>query len=240
MTRGQRIGMIAVGVATAAILITAHCLMPINRSWQFNRVLHYIWLAVTGLACAGGVAFILWPRAKLQRRDQERQRARDRIISLIIVVVGTFAIVAFGEVRRDRVTRTYLDSAIADMGTIGKALEAYKADHAGAMPEKLSDLVPKYLPAGGLYFEFRNGPLAAPKPTTIDPDGEEPSYLVAKRLLGTSASRGDVVENQVLVYQRPGQGWASLVAGLSISGGTGLVGEEDAARWLGTQKPGKK
>jgi hypothetical protein len=232
--------MIAVGVAMAALLITAHCLMPVNRSWQFNRVLHYIWLGVTGLACAGGVAFILWPRAKLPRRDQERQRARDRIISLIIVVVGTFAIIAFGEVRRDRVCRTYLASAVEDMGALHGALAAYQSDHGGAMPEKLTDLVPKYLPAGGLYYEFRNGPAPAPKPTMIDPEGEEPSYLLTKKLLGTAASRGDMVENPVLVFQRPGQGWVSLVAGLNTSGETGLIGEEEAARWLATLKPNKK
>jgi hypothetical protein len=49
-----------------------------------------------------------------------------------------------------------------------------------------------------------------------------------------------MVENPVLVFQRPGQGWVSLVAGLNTSGETGLIGEEEAARWLATLKPNKK
>jgi len=240
MTRGQRFATIAVGLLVAAIFITAHCLMPVNRSWQFNRVLHYIWLGVIGLACAGAVAWFLWPRAKLARRDQERKRAHDRIIAVLITVVGAFAIIAFAEVRRDRVTQTYLASAVGDMAVVKGALDAWEADHKGALPGDLSDLAPKYLPAASLYYEFRNGPTASPKPQEVDPKGEEPSYILMPRIVGSAASRNESVENPILVYQRPGEGWAPLVAALGSKGGTGLIGEDDALRSAGAKKPTRR
>jgi hypothetical protein len=232
MTRAQRIGAIAVGAVVAAVLVAAHLRLPMNGSWTLNRVLHYVWLAATGLAGAGGVVFFLWPRAKLQRRDQERKRARDRILSVIAVVVSTFALVAFGEVRRDRVTHAYLAPAEEDLAAIHAALEVYKADHHGALPAKLADLVPKYLSGDHLYYTFRHGPVASPKPADVQAASEEPSYVLMPKITGPAAEKYGPAENPYLVFQRPGESWAALVVALGRNGRTGLIGDDDAVRTL--------
>ena len=221
-----------IGVMAVAALVAGHLVLPVAGSWQLNRVLHYAWLAVTGLAGAGGAAAFLWPRAKLRRRDQERRRARGRVVSVIVVVVLTFGLVALAEVRRDRVTRGYLARAEGDLGTIWTALGAYAAKHGGDEPKSLSDLVPEHLSADRLHYAFRAGPTEAPPGVGGGEGQEEPSYvLVPKPPLG-EGEKEKSRERPFVVVQRPGEGWAPLVAALDGKGRVGVIGDGDAERIL--------
>jgi len=228
--KSGRIWAIVIGAVAIGVLLAGHLLLPVAGSWKLNRVLHYVWIAVTALAGAGGVTAFLWPRAKLPRRDLERRRARERVVSIIVTVVITFAIISFGEVRRAMVTERYLASARQDLQRIRVALEAYGADHNGARPEKLADLAPKYLKAEELYYGWRDGPVAANAPSGTP--AAEPSYVVVPKEQRPEDEKEPRREVPLLVYQRPGESWAPMVAALYANGTIKDIGEDDVARML--------
>jgi len=229
MTKREVTWATAIAVAAVAALVAGHLQLPVAGSWSLNRILHYGWFALTGAAGAAGLAAFLWPRAKARRRDFERQRARQRVICVIGVVVLTFGLIALGEVRRDGVTRGCLKRAEEDLAAIQSALEAYAAAHDGARPANLADLVPEYLAADRLYYRLRSGPVEVPPgPASKD---EEPSYVLVPGLPAPADRREEKrQEGRFLVVQRPGQGWAPLVAALGRQGRLGLIGDDDARR----------
>ncbi len=233
MTKREVMWATAIAVAAVAALVAGHLQLPIAGSWSLNRALHYGWLALTGVAGAAGVAAFLWPRAKARRRDFERQRARQRVVCVIGVVVLAVGLIALGEVRRDHVSRAYLKLAKRNLAAIHEALEAYAAAHDGAEPEKLADLVPEHLALEHLYYMQRFGPIGSPPGKD-----EEPSYVLVPGLPAPADRREERrQEGRFLVVQRPGQGWAPLVAALDRQGRLGVIGDDDARRVIQPPEP---
>jgi len=233
MTKRELGWAVAVAAVVVAVLAAGHFLLPLaGATWSVSRWLHYGWLAVAGLAGAAGVAVFLWPRAQRRRRDVERQRAQHRVICVIGVVVLTVGLVAFGEVRRDSVTRTCLEKAREDLRAIRSGLDAYAAAHGGAEPEKLADLVPEYLAAEHLRYVQRCGPTATPP----SPD-EEPSYVLLPKPPVAADAKEKRQQTPFRVVQRPDEGWAPLVTALDRQGRIGILSDDDARRLLLSVKP---
>jgi len=229
MTRPQATWLVAIGAAAAVALVVVHAaLLPADADWRVNRILHHVWQGVTAAAAAGGGAWLVWPRPKARiRRDEDRQRARRRTISLVALVVAAVLLVAFAEIRRETSTRGRLAGRAADdLQTIARALNAYAADHPGARPDALADLAPKYLDPARLYYAFRHGPAEAGPPA--DPAAEPPSYALAKEPPATDAVKKRP-QSPAAVYLRPGLAWAPMTAILARDGRVQIVGE-DAVR----------
>ncbi|MCX5684318.1 MAG: hypothetical protein NT049_11620, partial [Planctomycetota bacterium] len=68
MTRTKAIWFAVIAAASAAALLVAHLLMPIDASWSVNHYLHDGWQALVGLGGAGGMVWLMWPRPKARRR----------------------------------------------------------------------------------------------------------------------------------------------------------------------------
>lgn len=228
MTKAQVLWLVAVGVVVAAALVTAHLVMPFEQTWAVNRIVHHGWEAVAGLAAAGGIVWMWWPRPAARRRDEQRLQAHRRVIAMGAVVLAGVILVVFAEVHRDLASRDRLGaSAVADLEAIGKALDAYAADHDGAEPAALGDLAPKYLEAARLYYVYRHGPAEAPPPAAAvaEAPAEAPSYAIARIRLAPDAKKRP--ETRLRAYLRPGLAWAPLTAVLGKDGKAHVAGDDE-------------
>jgi hypothetical protein len=226
MTRKQAYWLTAIGILLTAGLVVWHLAMPIGGTWLLNRVLHYVWEGVVGAGAAGAVAWLLLLKAKARRRDQDRENARRRLIGMAVVVIAAVCLIIFAEVHRQLEAQRRLEAAaIPDLQALGSALAAYEADHGGARPATLADLVPKYVETARLYCAYRNGPAAAPPPAALAKEGEAPSYVLAREppLPPDVKRRG---ETRLLIYLRPGCAWAPLTAVLEKDGRCHVTGDD--------------
>jgi hypothetical protein len=249
MTGKQPIGFAVIAAAAAAVLVVLHLVLPINASWQVNRILHYAWMALVVLSMAGGIVWLMWPRPKARRRDFDRAAARRRVMGLGAAVLAAVAIIIFAELWREAVSNKYLEpAAVEDLQAIGKALAAYEADHGGAQPASIETLAPKYLEPPRLYYAYRDGPARMEPPKLPaaagseaggaagqPPEGpgptqglsEAPSYALVKQIPGSNRTRKP--QGAVVAYLRPGNAWSPLTIVLEDNGRCQTVGE-DAVR----------
>jgi len=248
MTGKQAIGFAVIGAAGAAVCVVLHLAMPINASWQVNRILHYAWMAVVALGTAGGIVWLMWPRPKARRRDFDRAAARRRVIGVGAVVVAAVALIMFGGLWREAVSEKYLKpAAIEDLQAIAKALGAYAAEHGGARPAAIEALVPKHLAPARLYFAYRRGPASVEPPQPAAESGrpgdrapsgpagatagqgatEPPSYALVRQLPGSANAKRSPAD--IVAYLRPGNAWAPLTVIVEESG-RGQVVSDDAVR----------
>jgi len=195
---------------------------------------------VAGLAAVGGVVWIMWPRPKPRRRDVQREQARRRVIALVGCVVVAVALAVFAEVRRDAASRARLkeaeDGAVADLQAIGKALDAYAAEHDDEAPEEITALSPTYLDRHHLYYPYRHGPAKVPPPEADnDRDVEPPTYILARTL---PRRDGKPPADPVRAYLRPGHAWAPLTVVLERGGACRVVGEDRVAGYERRRKEG--
>jgi len=229
MTRKQALTLVPIGAVLAVGVVVVHLLLPTaSASWTVNRILHHACEAVAGLAAAGGVVWIMWPRPKPRRRDVQRDEARRRVFALVGCVLTALALAVFAEVHRESASRARLQgAAVADLQAIGKALDAYAASHDGEAPEEMTALVPEYLDRGALYYPYRLGPAEAPPPAADEgKDPEPPTYVLARTL----PRRDDKPPaDPVRAYLRPGHAWAPLTVVLERGGACRVVGEDRVA-----------
>lgn len=232
MTRKQAIWLTVIGVAAGAGLVVLHLNLPIAADWRTNRLLHYVWQVAAGLAAVGGIVWALWPRPKAARRDLDRANARRRVLAVAVLAVGAVGLVVFAEIRRERDTGGQLaDLVREDLVAIGQALQRYAADHNGAQPKDLEELVPQYLDAGRLYYAWRNGPFKS-DPPAAGADGkpaEPPSYALARE--PPVAPGRKVIENRFVAYLRPGHAWAPLTGVLEKDGKVQVISEDMVGRF---------
>ena len=227
MTRKQMGVLIVVAAVLVAGLVGLHLALPIAASWPVNRALHHAWQAAVGLGLVAGGVWIMWPRPAAPRRDEERQRARRRVIGLVAAVLAGAALAVFSEVHRELATRRMLGGlATEDLRAIAAAMAAYGADHDGAPPSTLADLAPKYLEAGRLTWAYRRGPVPMEPPAPA-PDGphEEPSYALVKEPVAPDPAKRRPSPH--LAYLRPGSVWAPLTVVLEKDGAVRIVGEDE-------------
>ena len=249
MTGKQAIGFAVIGAAGAAVCVVLHLAMPINASWQVNRILHYAWMAVVALGTAGGIVWLLWPRPKARRRDFDRAAARRRVIGVGAVVLAAVAFIIFGEMHREVASRKYLEpAAVEDLQAIAQALGAYAAEHGGARPAAIEALVPKHLAPARLYFAYRRGPASVEPPQPVAESGgegaaapassgpgpgagqgatEPPSYALVRQLPGSANAKRSPAD--IVAYLRAGNAWAPLTVIVEESG-RGQVVSDDAVR----------
>jgi len=222
MTRKQAIVAIAIGGAAVLLMLILHHLLPVNADWHINRILHHAWQGAVALGVAGGILWVMWPRPKPPRRDEERRQARRRVIALAALMVAAVTLVVFAEVRRETVTRTFLGGLAAEnLRAIAGALDAYAADHNGARPASLQDLVPAYLQADRLDYPYRRGPVASsPAADARDPAAfalaQEPPPTDTKERRPT----------RIVAYLRPGNAWAPITVVLEQGGNVRITGED--------------
>ena len=227
MTRKQAIVLAVVGAVVAVGVVVGHLMLPVaSVSWTVNRLLHYACEGVAGAAAAGGVVWAMWPRRKARRRDIQREEARRRVVAVVACVVVAIALVVFAEMHREAATRALLTrTAAKDLERIGQAVEAWSADHGGARPGAITDLVPAYLPREALYYAHRRGPAAEGPPA--EGRDEPPSYaLVSIR----PRPDGKPPADPVRAYLVPGQAWAPLTVVLEANGRCRVVGEDRVVR----------
>ncbi|HUU31686.1 MAG TPA: hypothetical protein VMY69_06265 [Phycisphaerae bacterium] len=232
MTRKQAIVAIAIGGAAVLLMLILHHLLPVNADWHINRILHHAWQGAVALGVAGGILWVMWPRPKPPRRDEERRQARRRVIALAALMVAAVILVVFAEVRRETVTRTFLGGLAAEnLRAIAGALDAYAADHNGARPASLQDLVPAYLQADRLDYPYRRGParlgVAAASPVASSPaaDAREPAaFALAKEPPPTDTRERR--PTRIVAYLRPGNAWAPITVVLEQGGNVRITGED--------------
>jgi len=249
MTGKQPIWFTVIAAAGAAACVVLHLVLPIDASWQVNRILHYAWMAVVALGTAGGLVWLMWPRPKARRRDFDRAAARRRVIGVGAVVVAAVALIIFGEMHREVASRKHLEPvAVEDLQAIAKALGAYAAEHGGARPAAIEALAPAYLAPARLYFAYRRGPAPARPPQPAAESGgegaapassgvagatagqgasEPPSYALVRQLPGSATAKRSPAD--VVAYLRPGNAWAPLTV-IVEEDGRGQVVSEDAVR----------
>ena len=244
MTRKQAIVFAAIAAAAAVALTVVHLLLPINAGWAVNHYLHYGWQALIVLAGAGGGVWLMWPRPKARRRDEDRAAARRRVIGVAGIVLAAVFLIIFGELHREAKSRVLLDVVPPDLQVIAKALTAYAADHGGARPKSIEELAPQYLDAACLYYAYRNGPVMSEKPAEgknepgevptakaegmpapAAPAGPPPSYAIVKETPGTAGVKK--LPTAVLAYLRPGNAWAPLTAVIDENGQCRVVSEDN-------------
>jgi hypothetical protein len=226
MTKTQAYGLIGIGAVVTAALVVLHLVLPTSASWAANRALHYAWEGGVAILAAGGATWLLWPRPKERRKDQDRVKARRRLIGLMATILVAVGLIIFCEVHRQLAAEGMLKrEALPQLEAIGKALAEYKAAHSGALPGSLADLVPQHLQAGQLYYAYRNGPAASPAPAAVTKEGEEPSYVLAKEPpLPPDVKKRR--ENRLLAYLRAGHAWAPLTAVLEKDGKAHVTGDD--------------
>jgi len=237
MTGKQAVWFAIIAGVSAAVLLAAHILLPIEAGWAANRYLHYGWQATVLLATAGGVVWLMWPRPRARRRDFDRAAARRRVIGVAGVIMAAVFLIIFGELHREAQSRALMEkAAMPDLQAIGKALAAYAADHAGARPKSVEELVPKYLDAGRLYYAYRSGPVQV-APPAAETKGEgappaapsgltlPPSYAVVKETPGTAGIKKS--PTAVTAFLRSGNAWAPLTAVVEENGQCRVVSEDN-------------
>ena len=227
MTQRQTVILIVIVAAVAVGVVVGHLLLPVaSCSWTVNRILHYACEGVAVVGAAGGIAFAMWPRPKPRRRDVQREQARRRVLVLLVCVVVAVGLAVFAELRREAVSRNRLSGqACADLEAIGKAIDAYAADHDGEHPDAIQDLVPTYLDPSGRYYAYRVGPKETPPPEA-GPDAPPPAYALVERL---PRRDGKPHADPVLAYLIPGHAWAPLTVVLEEGRGCRVVGDDRVA-----------
>ncbi|MBM4017905.1 MAG: hypothetical protein FJ288_06170 [Planctomycetes bacterium] len=234
MTPRQTLVLAAIAAAAAAALVGLHLALPVTAAWQTNRILHYAWMAAAGLAAAGGIVWLMWPRPRQRRRDFDRAAARRKVVGLGAVVIVAIGVVVFGEMHAEVASRKYLEpEAAQDLQAVAQALAAYAADHGGARPAAVEALAPKYLDPARLHYAYRRGPARSGPPA---PDAAEaPSYAIVRELPGaTGAKRSD---GRIVAYLRPGQAWARLTVILEEGGRWATVGEDAVRTYEAEPRP---
>ena len=228
MTRKGLFVFVGIALAAAAILVAAHLMLPVRQTWTVNRILHYVWEGVVAAAAAGGCVWLMWPRPKTGRRDEQREQARRRLIVLVGTIMAAVLLVVFAEIHRETASHRRLSGrAVEDLAAIAKAIDAYAADHNGDRPESAVDLVPKYLEASRLYYAYRFGPEPAEPPA--DPaaeNAEKPTYDLVKQAPPPPGT-GKRVEARLTAYLRAGYAWAPLTAVLDKDGRARIAGEDE-------------
>jgi hypothetical protein len=233
MTRTKAIWFAVIAAVSAAALLAAHLFMPIDAGWSVNHYLHYGWQALIVLGGVGGMVWLMWPRPKARRRDEDRAAARRRVIGAAGVILAAVFLIVFGELQREARSRGILEKAgFEDLQAIAKALAAYAADHQGARPKAIEELAPKYLDAGCLYYAYRNGPVASPKVVEAKKESTEaaaapapPSYVLVQEAPGTAGIKKS--PTAVMAYLRPGNAWAPLTAVVEENGQCRVVSEDN-------------
>jgi hypothetical protein len=230
MTRKQAIVFAATAAGAAVALTVVHLMLPIDAGWAVNHYLHYGWQALIVLGGAGGMVWLMWPRPKARRRDEDRAAARRRVIGAAGVILAAVFLIIFGELQREARSRGILEKAgFPDLQAIAKALTAYAADHGGARPKAITELVPQYLDPSSLYYEYRNGPVASEKKVEAKPDSAEaapaPSYAFVRETPGTAGIKKS--PTAVLAYLRPGNAWAPLTVVVEENGQCRVVSEDN-------------
>jgi len=222
MTRRQAYGLSAMAAVAAVAFVLLHLALPVNADWPTNRLLHHAWQGAVALGAAGGITYVMWPRPKPSRRDEWRSQARRRTIALPALVVAAVILVVFAEVRREAVTRSRLGGLAAEnLRAIAGALDAYAADHDGARPESLQELVPAYLRADRLDYPYRRGPVASsPAPGAEEP----PAFALAKE--PPPADTKQRRPTRIVAYLRPGNAWAPMTVVLEQGGNVRITGED--------------
>jgi len=225
MTKKHVIWAVAIGAVAFVGLILLHLALPIDATWHTSRLLHLLWQVLAGLIGIGAVVWMMWPRPKAPRRDEDRLRARRKVVGVGIAIVVAVGLVVFGEMRREIAGRSQLlaGPAMADLEAIGKALGDYAKDHAGAKPATIDELVPKYLQPCNLYYPFRDGPTPLTAPAEMGQGSPPPSYALAKQIIVDTKTHP---EPRFIAYLRPGMAWAPLTAALGKMGNVEVVGEE--------------
>jgi hypothetical protein len=225
MTGKHVIWAIVIGALAVVGLILLHLALPTDASWRTNRLLHLLWQVLAGLVGTGAVVWMMWRRPKAPRRDEDRLRARRKVIGVAIAIVVAVGLVVFGEMRRESASRSQLlaGPATADLEAIGKALGDYAKDHAGAKPATIEELVPKYLQPCNLYYPFRDGPAPLTAPAETGQGSPPPSYALARQIIIDTRTHP---EPRFIAYLRPGAAWAPVTAALDKTGKVEIVGEE--------------
>jgi hypothetical protein len=225
MTNKHVVWAIVIGAAAVAGLILLHLALPIDASWRTNRLLHLLWQVLAGLAGIGAVVWMMWRRPKAPRRDEDRLRARRKVVGVGIAIVVAVGLVVFGEMRREIAGRSQLlaGPATADLEAIGKARGDYAKDHAGAKPATIDELVPKYLQPCNLYYALRDGPTPLTAPAERTESSPPPSYALARQIIIDTKTHP---EPRFIAYLRPGNAWAPVTAALGKTGKVEVVGEE--------------
>ena len=233
MTRTKAIWFAVIAAVSASALLAAHLLLPIDASWAVNHYLHYGWQVLIVLGGAGGMVWLMWPRPKARRRDEDRAAARRRVLGVAGVVLAAVFLIIFGELQREARSRGILEKAgFENLQAITKALTAYAADHGGARPKSIEELAPKYLDAGCLYYAYRSGPAMSEKPTEAKREPGEaagaappPSYALVRETPGTAGIKKS--PTAVLAYLRPGNAWAPLTVVIEENGQCRVVSEDN-------------
>jgi hypothetical protein len=226
MSKTQAYLLVGIGAAVTAAMVVLHLLLPTSTSWAANRALHYAWEVAVAVLAVAAATWCLWPRPKERRKDQDRVKARRRVIGLMAAILVAACLIIFSEIHRQIEAEGMLKAeAIPQLEAIGKALADYKAAHNDALPASLADLAPQYLQAGQLYYAYRSGPAAAAAPAAIVTGGEEPSYVLAKEPpLPADVKRRH--ENRLQAYLRAGSAWAPLTAVLEKDGKAHVTGDD--------------
>jgi hypothetical protein len=237
MTKKQLIGLVIAAAGATAILVVVHLLMPFHATWGINRLLHYAWTGVAVVGAVGGITFLLWPRHKARRKDEDRIRAQRKVYGLLIVVVLLVGLIILGEMHRENLSRTLLSEvALTDLDAIHKALADYAAAHKGARPATLADLCaaspddasPPLAPEH-LYYAYRDGPFKEAPPAADVAEKPEPSYVLVKIAPPTPDSPRKTDGGGTSAYLRSGSAWAPLTAVLTEDGRAYVTGD-DAVR----------
>jgi len=225
MTKKRLVWTMGGAAAVLAILIGAYAMLPIQASWKVNRILHHGLQAAGGAAALAAVAWALWPRHQVRRRDVAREEAHRRLIAIVVMILVAVAWVAMAEVWRDRATRRFLEPAREDLAALAKALAAYAADHQGARPDSIGALAPAYLERSRLYYIYRDGPSESGPPA----EGEEPSYALVKPKI-RKPGQSPQTESPFVAYLGPGNAWAALTVVSDKAGRTHVVDDDRAPR----------
>jgi hypothetical protein len=224
MTKTQLIRGGVAAAAVAALLVVAHLVfLPVDASWGTNRILHHVWQGAVGLAAVGGGVWVLWPRPKPRRRNEQRDAARRRLIGLAVLVVAAVALVTAMELRRIQAGRSYLDPAIPQLQAIGRAIEAYAGAHEGERPEAIGDLVPQYLGREALYFPHRSGPAEALPPEAEGEAGYS-YHLAQQRVTPAASGAPEGRRPDIVAFLEPGLTWSAQPVVLTGRGTVRLVG----------------
>lgn len=236
MTKRQSILFAVLATAAAALFVGLHMALPIDQSWSVNRILNYAWDGALAAGVIGAALWLFWPNHEKFRKDEKRERARRCLIALAAVVVGAAMLVIFGELRREHDATARLETARPDLEAIHKALAVYAADHAGAPPESLAGLVPKYLPPAQAYYAYRDGPRRASFahgwPPATDPSmgDDQPTYVLAKQPPAPPDAK-PAQDRRMMAYLKVGCSWAPLTVILESDGRVRVVSDDVVRRF---------
>jgi hypothetical protein len=240
MSKKQAIGLAIIGVVVTAVLVVLHLFMPLNQSWTMNRILHYAWEAVAAGSAIGAGVWLMWPRTKARRKDEDRIRAQRKVFGMLGATVLLVGLILFAEMHREATTQRLLGEAQSDLKAIQSGLILYARDHSGARPETLAVLVPKYLDREHLFYVYRDGAMRSPPPSPdTDLTTAELSYGVVKIIPPATESAKKREQTAVSAYLHSGHAWAPLTAVIDQGDDVGVdayVTGDDMVRGLESRR----